>query len=136
MFGAITAICLLIPADLEFLAAICAFGATIAFTIVGLSGCRLRYKEPKEKVSKLITASAADEGKSAYDASPDMQFATAIAEFGMLLRNSPHKGTASWDDVMQLARIARGEDLEGVREEFLRMIDSAKAVTGPRVAAQ
>src|SRR3954451_23218127 len=45
-FGAFTAICLLIPADLEFLAAICAFGATIAFTIVGLSVCRLRYKEP------------------------------------------------------------------------------------------
>ena len=45
-FGAVTAICLLIPADLEFLAAICAFGATIAFTIVGLSVCRLRYKEP------------------------------------------------------------------------------------------
>jgi APA family basic amino acid/polyamine antiporter len=45
-FGAVTAICLLIPADLEFLAAICAFGATIAFTLVGLSVCRLRYKEP------------------------------------------------------------------------------------------
>ena len=45
-FGAVAAICLLLPADLEFLAAICAFGATIAFTIVGLSVCRLRYKEP------------------------------------------------------------------------------------------
>ncbi len=45
-FGAVIAIGLLIPANLEFLAAICAFGATIAFTIVGLSVCRLRYKEP------------------------------------------------------------------------------------------
>jgi APA family basic amino acid/polyamine antiporter len=45
-FGAVCAIGLLIPADLEFLAAICAFGATIAFTIVGLSVVRLRYKEP------------------------------------------------------------------------------------------
>ena len=40
------AIGLLIPADLEFLAAICAFGATIAFMLVGASVCRLRYKEP------------------------------------------------------------------------------------------
>jgi len=96
----------------------------------------LRYKEPKEETSQLISASAADEGKSAYEASSDMQFATAIAEFGMLLRNSPHKGTASYDDVIHLARIARGEDLEGVREEFLRMLDSARHVTGPRVAAQ
>jgi basic amino acid/polyamine antiporter, APA family len=45
-FGAVSAICLLIPADLEFLAAICAFGATIAFAIVGASVVRLRYKEP------------------------------------------------------------------------------------------
>ncbi|HJQ37199.1 MAG TPA: VWA domain-containing protein [Thermoanaerobaculia bacterium] len=89
---------------------------------------KLRYKEPKEEVSKLIAATAVDEGKSAYDASPDMQFAAAIAEFGMLLRNSPHKGTATWADVMQLARIARGEDLDGVREEFLRMLDSARHI--------
>ncbi len=46
-FGAIVAIGLLIPADLEFLAAICAFGATLAFFIVGLSVVRLRYKEPE-----------------------------------------------------------------------------------------
>jgi len=46
-FGAVMAICLLIPADLEFLAAICAFGATIAFTIVGASVVWLRYKEPE-----------------------------------------------------------------------------------------
>ena len=45
-FGAVVAIGLLIPANLEFLAAICAFGATVAFMIVGLSVCRLRYKEP------------------------------------------------------------------------------------------
>ena len=97
---------------------------------------KLRYKEPNGETSKLITASAVDAGKSAYDASSDMQFAIAIAEFGMLLRDSPHKGTASWDDVLQLARIARGEDLDGIREEFLRMLDSAKHVTGPRVAAR
>jgi APA family basic amino acid/polyamine antiporter len=46
-FGAVCAIGLLIPADLEFLAAICAFGATIAFTIVGASVVWLRYKEPE-----------------------------------------------------------------------------------------
>lgn len=45
-FGAVTALCLLLPADMEFLAAICAFGATVAFTIVGASVVRLRFKEP------------------------------------------------------------------------------------------
>jgi APA family basic amino acid/polyamine antiporter len=46
-FGAVAAIGLLIPANLEFLAAICAFGATLAFTLVGLSVIRLRYREPE-----------------------------------------------------------------------------------------
>jgi APA family basic amino acid/polyamine antiporter len=45
-FGAVVAVALLLPANLEFLAAISAFGATVAFTIVGLSVLRLRYTEP------------------------------------------------------------------------------------------
>jgi Ca-activated chloride channel family protein len=97
---------------------------------------KLRYKEPGGHTSRLISASAVDKGQNAYDASSDMQFATAIAEFAMLLRDSPHKGTATYADVMQLATISRGEDLEGFREEFLRMLDSAKLVTGPAVAAR
>jgi APA family basic amino acid/polyamine antiporter len=44
--GAVLAVALLLPADLGFLAGIGAFGATIAFTLVGLSVCRLRWKEP------------------------------------------------------------------------------------------
>jgi basic amino acid/polyamine antiporter, APA family len=44
--SAVAAIGLLIPANLEVLAAICAFGATLAFTLVGLSVIRLRYREP------------------------------------------------------------------------------------------
>ncbi|HEY6695882.1 MAG TPA: amino acid permease, partial [Solirubrobacteraceae bacterium] len=44
--GALLAMVLLIPADLEFLASIYAFGATISFTIVHLSVIRLRWREP------------------------------------------------------------------------------------------
>jgi len=95
---------------------------------------KLRYKEPKEETSKLIVASASDQGKSAFEASADMQFAAAVAELGMLLRNSQHKGTASYADVQQLARVAHGEDLDGLREEFLRLADSARTMTEHRVA--
>src|SRR3954467_6427044 len=45
--GTVLALVLLIPADLEFLASIYAFGATISFTIVHLSVCRLRWREPE-----------------------------------------------------------------------------------------
>jgi APA family basic amino acid/polyamine antiporter len=44
--GAVGATALLLTADLEFLLGISAFGASVAFTIVCLSVCRLRYREP------------------------------------------------------------------------------------------
>jgi Ca-activated chloride channel family protein len=99
---------------------------------------RLRYKEPKEETSKLLESKIVDNGTSAYAASPDMQFAAAVAEFGMLLRNSPHKGTAKFADVAALARAARGADLEGYREELLRMVDTGRALSGEsgRIAAK
>jgi Ca-activated chloride channel family protein len=95
---------------------------------------RIRYKDPGAATSKEITAAIRDEGKSAYEASPDTQFAAAVAEMGMLLRNSPHKGKASWADVAALARATQGEDLDGTRGELLRMIDSSKILTDPKVA--
>ena len=87
---------------------------------------RLRYKQPRGAKSAPIEAALVDEGKGAYDASPDLQFAAAVAELGMLLRGSPHKGTATLDDVLQLARVSIGADLDGRREEFVRIAEKAK----------
>jgi Ca-activated chloride channel homolog len=87
---------------------------------------RLRYKEPDGAKSREAASQAVDEGKSAFEASPDMQFAAAVAEMGMLLRNSPHKGSASWDDIAQLARMARGVDLDGTRGEFGALVETMK----------
>jgi len=100
---------------------------------------RLRYKFPKGETSLPIESIAQDGGKSAYDASPDLQFAAAVAEFGMLLRHSPHRGNATFKDVLQLARISRGEDLDGLRDEFIRLADSARTILGeapPAIAGQ
>jgi Ca-activated chloride channel family protein len=96
---------------------------------------RLRYKEPSKSASQLITNTIVDDGRSIYAASPEMQFATAIAEFGMLLRNSNHKGTATYADVLALARAMRGTDLEGYREEFLRMVESSRTIMGEQHVA-
>jgi Ca-activated chloride channel homolog len=99
---------------------------------------RLRYKEPKASASQLITSRAVDEGRSVYEASPDLQFAAAVAEFGMLLRQSQHNGTATFAVVLALARALRGADLEGYREEFLRMVETSRTLLGeaPPVARQ
>lgn len=96
---------------------------------------KLRYKEPQGLVSSLVTAAIVDEGKTVFQASPDMQFAAAVAEMGMLLRNSPHKGTSSWEDVAHLANLARGADLDGTRGEFATLVKSAQLRMSPdRVA--
>jgi Ca-activated chloride channel family protein len=95
-----------------------------------LATIHLRYKDPGAKASQEIAAAANDEGKSAYDASPDTQFAAAVAEFGMLLRNSKHKGRATYADVAALAKAMRGEDMEGYREELIRMVDASRTIMG------
>jgi Ca-activated chloride channel family protein len=100
---------------------------------------RLRYKEPRGETSRLIETSVVDQGKSVYEASPDMHFAAAIAEFGMLLRNSTHRGTATYAEALSLARAARGADLDGDREELLRLVDASRALSGeaaPKVAGK
>jgi Ca-activated chloride channel family protein len=93
-----------------------------------LATLRLRYKEPKGRTSHPLTAEVVDEGKSAYEASPDLQFAAAVAALGMLLRDSPHKGTATWDDVFQLARLSQGVDLDGTRTEFIKLAEAARGL--------
>ncbi|MEA2572010.1 MAG: Ca-activated chloride channel [Acidobacteriota bacterium] len=99
-------------------------------TIGRIATLRLRYKEPKGETSSLIESTIVDEGKNAYEASPDTQFAAAVAELGMLLRGSKFKGHATYADALALARAMRGEDFEGYREELLRMIETSKSLSG------
>jgi Ca-activated chloride channel family protein len=102
-----------------------------------LATIHLRYKEPGAKTSQEIVAAATDEGKSAWDASADTQFAAAVAEFGMLLRNSKHKGRATYADVAALARAMRGDDMEGFREELIRLVEASRTIMGEaRVASR
>lgn len=89
----------------------------------------LRYKEPQGSVSRPVGATIVDEGRSVFEASPDLQFAAAVAEMGMLLRNSPHKGTSSWEEVAHLANLSRGADLDGMRGEFATLVKSAQLKT-------
>jgi Ca-activated chloride channel family protein len=91
---------------------------------------RLRYKEPKGETSSVIESTIVDEGKNSFEGSADTQFAAAVAELGMLLRGSKHKGRASYADALALARAMRGEDFEGYREELLRMLETSKALSG------
>ena len=60
--------------------------------------------------------------------SDNFNFSAAVAEFGMLLRDSEYKGTATFDHCLNLAAKAKGKDKNGYRAEFLRLVDAAKVV--------
>jgi Ca-activated chloride channel family protein len=89
---------------------------------------RLRYKDPTGSKSRLLSTPVVDRRVST--ASADLRFASAVAAFAMLLRNSEFKGGATYDLVTALAREARGEDPEGYRGEFITMVERAKVLSG------
>ncbi len=86
---------------------------------------KLRYKEPDGEQSKLLTVPLTDAGATWERATADFRFAAAAAAFGMLLRDSPHKGGATFPAVQQWASGARGADPNGHRAEFLRLVELA-----------
>jgi Ca-activated chloride channel family protein len=61
-----------------------------------------------------------------------IRFAASVAQFGMLLRNSAFKGQATWASTSALARAARGDDPDGFRAEFVRLVDLAGALAAQR----
>ncbi|MEZ2248662.1 von Willebrand factor type A domain-containing protein [Microcoleus sp.] len=89
---------------------------------------KFRYKKPNETVSQLITQSVIDKPVKLENTSANFRFAAAVAAFGMVLRDSEYKGTANFDEVLRLASQAKGEDKEGYRADFLRLVESCKTL--------
>lgn len=90
---------------------------------------KLRYKEPDGQQSKRLEYPLTDVGQRFGQAGADFQFAAAVAAFGMLLRDSEHKGNATFDAVLELAEAGRGPDEHGHRAEFIELVKVAKATT-------
>ncbi|HEX7183418.1 MAG TPA: VWA domain-containing protein [Thermoanaerobaculia bacterium] len=86
---------------------------------------KLRYKEPDAELSRLLTQPVLDTTTPITAASESLRFAAAVAELGLLLRESPHKGDASYDQVAEMASHALAGDRDGDRAEFLRLVDAA-----------
>jgi Ca-activated chloride channel family protein len=91
---------------------------------------KLRYKQPASEVSRLIEHPVFDNQVAIAKTTDNFRFASAVAQFGMLLRNSEFKSNASFNSVLNLARNAKGNDEEGYRAEFIRLVESAKSLAG------
>jgi Ca-activated chloride channel family protein len=100
-------------------------GPTIAAESKEMLTVKIRYKEPTEEQSKLLSQTVVDSGAGIAQAGENHRFAAAVAAFGMVLRDSPNKGSATLDMVQELARPALGNDRGGYRAEFLRLVEQA-----------
>lgn len=89
---------------------------------------KLRYKHPKSNTSQLLTFTAKDEGLQFNHTSDNFRFSAAVAGFGMLLRNSAYKGSATYDYLAKMARSARGDDPYGYRIELIDLIEMAEVL--------
>lgn len=89
---------------------------------------KLRYKEPNGKESKLLTQGLLDTEKSIENASDNLRFASSIAEFGLLLRNSSFKGNSNYNAVLSLAKTSLGTDLKNYRNDFVNLVNKAKSL--------
>jgi Ca-activated chloride channel homolog len=87
---------------------------------------KLRYKKPDGKSSMLFDKVVRGSVKGLDNASDNLRFAAAVSEFGMILRHSEFKGTATLEGAARLARSARGADEDGYRSEMIRLINTAK----------
>jgi len=86
---------------------------------------KLRHKAPDRDVSELTSAVVADRPQPL---AANLGFASAVAESGMLLRRSPQAGNASFANAIARARRFRGDDPEGYRAEFIRLMEVASSL--------
>ena len=86
---------------------------------------KLRYKQPDSDTSQLITLMG---GKKNYTQTPDSDFlfASAVAEFALILKQSEFAGNANYENLIQRAKAARGVDEDGFRAQFIQIADTAR----------
>jgi Ca-activated chloride channel family protein len=87
---------------------------------------KLRYKQPEANESSELEVPLSLDGEKPAEASRDLKWAAAVAAFGMLLRDSQHKGDASFEMVEELAKSAGTEDPSGRRAEFMDLVRMTK----------
>jgi len=85
---------------------------------------KTRYKLPDSDTSQLMTQMA---GSANYTASPDenYRFATAAAEFALILKDSAYQGDASFESLIKRAKGAKGFDEDGYRAQFIQLAELA-----------
>ncbi|MCB0697057.1 MAG: von Willebrand factor type A domain-containing protein [Chitinophagaceae bacterium] len=101
-----------------------------------LATVKFRYKRPNGKTSMEMSHVIANNMHNISEARPDIQFAGSVAMFGMLLKDSAYKGTSTYDKVLTLGKAGKGDDNEGYRAEYLKLVKIARKLTPTKVTKE
>lgn len=93
---------------------------------------KLRYKQPDGDTSQLIERPVL--ASAAWEPTDDFYFSAAVAAFGMILRGSEHRGEATVDQVLALAKDALGDDPGGYRASFVDLVETYRGIDTPETA--
>ena len=95
-----------------------------------LATVKLRYKEPDGEQSQLLTMGVLNNSQPISAATENLRFAAAVVQFGLLLRESRYRGSATFQNARALASSSVRSDLKGYRTEFLELLDRATRLKG------
>ena len=86
---------------------------------------KFRYKKPDgDKSIEMVHV----QNDVISEASEDLKFASAVALFGMQLRHSKYHNNSNIENVIALAKLGKGDDKEGYRSEFMRLVASYQSL--------
>ena len=89
-----------------------------------LATIKFRYKKPDGDTSSEIVQVVKNSNENLSSASDDFKFASSVAWFGLVLRNSDLIKNKDLIDVEKLGKKGRGNDDEGYRAEFVRLVEA------------
>ncbi len=103
-----------------------------AFDSGELLTLKLRYKKPDEDKSRLLKLPVLNDYIKLQYSSENFRWSAAVAEFGLLLRDSEFKAASNYAQVLELAQNAKTTDLNGYRAEFIQMVQSCLNIVASR----
>lgn len=89
-----------------------------------LATVKFRYKKPDGDTSSEIVQVVENSNENISSASDDFKFASSVAWFGLVLRNSDLIKNKDLKEIEKLAKNGRGNDEEGYRGEFLMLVEA------------
>ncbi|HFG0566058.1 vWA domain-containing protein [Flavobacterium psychrophilum] len=91
-----------------------------------LATIKFRYKKPDAQKSIEMVQIIQNKSTVLENATNDLKFATAVAWFGLKLRDSKLIANKSSEDIKKLARLGLSNDLDGYKAEFIRLVEAVK----------